>query len=323
MPVNTRVICSFSILFFRLSMPLRAQPDSAGMSGSQGENAPKGSWLALSAGKAFVRNEGERQYLALGVSYHIRFQSNLISLRLNALPYSGIEGEAFPFTLRLRFIELGALYGKVIDMPFGHLSFSGGIAGLLASPSFPGSIDFVTIGFPVEVQALATNSWAGIGLSLISNINPENTFAGLKMMVAFGDLRGVRETRSEVNEKPEDNPSPRNLRIVKSIGFGVLAAGAGAGGGSLLVGVTTHPHGEDAGLALLAGAALGAPILMPIGVHLGNESRGNLALDYLPLVGTGTAAILISGNAHDASPFVMLAIVDFAGTVLIEHLLGQ
>ena len=124
-------------------------------------------------------------------------------------------------------------------------------------------------------------------------------------------------------EDSGDSVSTRELRIVKSIGFGLLGAGVGFGLGSLTVEITSHPHGEDAGVALLAGGAIGASLLMPIGVHLGNECRGNLALDYLPLLATGGGALLLAGQAHDASPFILLGIVDFAATILVEQLVGH
>lgn len=122
-----------------------------------------------------------------------------------------------------------------------------------------------------------------------------------------------------------DNSTPLGLRIAKSVGFGLLGAGAGFGLGTLIVGITSHPHGEDAGRALLAGGAIGVPILMPIGVHLGNESRGNLALDYLlPLAASGGGALLLySAHPNGLSPFIILGVVYFATTVLTEQLVGQ
>lgn len=299
------------------------QPDTVSTEDLPNAHEPLGSWFGLSFGKAFVRGESERSYLAAGVSYHYRFRSNLISVRFNALPYPDISGESFPFNLRLRFLEVGALYGKVIDMSFGHVSFSAGCAAVLASSTFPGPVEFTALGIPVEIQALATTSGAGIGLSLISNINSGHSFAGAKVIVGFGSLQGHQDAGKTNPGDFEDRSMPQELRIAKSIGFGLLGCGVGFGLGSLIVELASHPHGEDAGLALFAGGIVGAPIVMPIGVHLGNDSRGNLALDYLPLLGTGAGALLLVGNAHDASPYIILGIVDFAATILIEHLMGH
>ena len=134
-----------------------------------------------------------------------------------------------------------------------------------------------------------------------------------------------RSTWNTNLEDSMDNSTPRGLRIVKSVGFGILGAGVGFGLGSLIVGITSHPHGEDAGLAFLAGGAIGVPILMPIGVHLGNESRGNLALDYLlPLAASaGGALLLYTSHPNGLSPFIILGVVYFATTVLTEQLVGQ
>ena len=73
-------------------------------------------------------------------------------------------------------------------MWFGHISFSAGIAQMRASRIYPGPEEFTTLGFPVEIQAVAA-SWAAVGLSLISNINSENSFAGVKVIIGFGSLR--------------------------------------------------------------------------------------------------------------------------------------
>ena len=42
----------------------------------------------------------------------------------------------------------------------------------------------------MEIQTLATTSGAGIGLSLISNINSGHSVAGAKLIFGFGSLQG-------------------------------------------------------------------------------------------------------------------------------------
>lgn len=85
--------------------------------------------------------------------------------------------------------------------------------------------------------------------------------------------------------------------------------------------LASHPTGEDTGLALSGGGAIG----VPIGVHLGNECRGNLALDYLiPLgIAGGVGALLIPLHPAGLSPFIIVGVVYFAATVLTEQLTGH
>jgi hypothetical protein len=154
------------------------------------------------------------------------------------------------------------------------------------------------------LQPAATDQWKG---------SPAMAVVGVGSREFWGD------TAQDAGEKE----TPKGVRIVKSVGFGILTGGAGFGLGAGAAQVVAHPHGEDAGLAIVGGGLAGVPLLFPVGVHLGNESRGSLALDYLPVLATGATVLAIAPTSHDATPFIMLGIADIVVTVLIEHLVGN
>lgn len=91
-----------------------------------------------------------------------------------------------------------------------------------------------------------------------------------------------------------------NDRVLDMFGGGVLGAGVGAIGGGLL-GAAFATAGcarsgdEDCGLAhILVGAAIGEVALLPLGVHLGNRSRGSYAANLAVSV-----AVLLIGSRVD------------------------
>jgi hypothetical protein len=151
-------------------------------------------------------------------------------------------------------------------------------------------------------------------------------FQGSSLLLRTSFMRSENEGhlyyRSTRLDDSAGSSDRRGLRIVKSAGFGIVGGAVGFGLGSLAVGATSHPQGEDAGLALLAGGAIGVPIVFPIGVHLGNECRGSLAMDYAPLVVTGAGAFMLgrSGNLHSIVPLIILGVADLVGTIVIEQL---
>ena len=75
--------------------------------------------------------------------------------------------------------EVGVLYGRSAPGDFGFASVAAGMGVVQGETTI--------IGLPVEVQAyLRPLPFAGLGVTLFGNINPEQPFGGLAIALQLG-----------------------------------------------------------------------------------------------------------------------------------------
>ena len=75
--------------------------------------------------------------------------------------------------------DLGVLYGRSAPGDFGFASVAAGLGVVQGETT--------TIGLPVEVQAYLRHlPFAGLGVTLFGNINPEQPFGGLAIALQLG-----------------------------------------------------------------------------------------------------------------------------------------
>jgi hypothetical protein len=114
------------------------------------------------------------------------------------------------------------------------------------------------------------------------------------------------------------------------IAGGALAGTAGffAGalvGGSIADGGIFGEEGcdvEDLGClinGILAGAAIGESILLPVGVHLGNGRRGNFPVGLVTSMGLAGLGVAAAYAVNDPAPLVPAAVVQLVVGVLLER----
>lgn len=96
--------------------------------------------------------------------------------------------------------------------------------------------------------------------------------------------------------------------------FGGLYLGSAIGGGNRIC-------GDDAcGLEEAAyGAVIGESVLLPLGIHLANHSRGNYGLSLLASAGIAAVGIAAISATDDASPLIAVPIAQIVSSILIER----
>lgn len=67
------------------------------------------------------------------------------------------------------------------------------------------------------------------------------------------------------------------------------------------------------------GGAVGESLMLPLGVHLTNGRRGNLALSTAASAGIAALGILAVYATGDARPLLVVPLVQLAATITIEH----
>lgn len=106
--------------------------------------------------------------------------------------------------------DVGVMYGRSAKSKYGFASVSAGlglVGGVKRGTYLGDNLDdgygwfvikidryekdeFVTLGFPAEIQAFWTPlSKLGIGITLYGNLNPEKSFAGFLVSIQIGNLR--------------------------------------------------------------------------------------------------------------------------------------
>lgn len=108
----------------------------------------------------------------------------------------------------------------------------------------------------------------------------------------------------------------------KSIGYGLAALVGGFGLGALIGSSTTGYSADDEWIPIVTGGVIGASVSYPIGVHLGNDRRGLLVLDYLPLLAGGAIAGS-GGNTVGEGALIVGGLVYLVGTVVFCHNFGE
>jgi hypothetical protein len=114
------------------------------------------------------------------------------------------------------------------------------------------------------------------------------------------------------------------------IAGGVLAGTAGFFAGAVIAGNIAEggifgEEGcgvEDLGClinGILAGAAIGESILLPVGIHLGNGRRGNLPLGLVTSLGLAGLGVAGAAGVDDPWPLVPAAVAQLVVGVLLER----
>lgn len=116
------------------------------------------------------------------VSY--QFGTHLLSLR------GSVTGEVFGD----HFSDISLLYGRATTHPSYHVSFAAGIARVTGQRNEglfgPKEKLSATIGFPSEMQIYwKPASFFGLGITGFTNINREQSFAGMALSLQLGKLR--------------------------------------------------------------------------------------------------------------------------------------
>jgi hypothetical protein len=122
-------------------------------------------------------------------------------------------------------------------------------------------------------------------------------------------------------------PAPQPADPIGAIVGGALGGSLGLVGGAF-VGVAmacgaSSCTGEYAGYgAALLGLLIGEVLLLPVGVHIGNGSKGNLAKDVGVSAGTAAAAIILGSMTESYAIFALAVAAHFGLTVRAERTAG-
>lgn len=105
---------------------------------------------------------------------------------------------------------------------------------------------------------------------------------------------------------------------------GVLGGTAGLFGGAIiggrLGGGNSICYDDPCGLEeALLGAVIGETVLLPLGVHLANHSRGNYGYSLLGALAVGAAGIGLAGATDSAELLLAIPIGQIISSVLIER----
>jgi len=144
--------------------------------------------------------------LSSGISFSHQTGKQLITVRSTYNEELNIFGPS-PAE---RVWDVGVMYGRSAKSKYGFVSVSAGlglVGGVKRGTYLGNNLDdgygwfvikidryekdnFVTLGFPAEIQAFWTPfSKLGIGITLYGNFNPEKSFAGLMLCIQIGNLR--------------------------------------------------------------------------------------------------------------------------------------
>lgn len=84
--------------------------------------------------------------------------------------------------------ELGVLYGRVVQRPWGHAAIAGGLAYTTVNPCPESSSnDCATVGVPITAEAaLRLGSVAGVGAQGFVNLNSRTVYGGLAVFLQLG-----------------------------------------------------------------------------------------------------------------------------------------
>lgn len=147
-------------------------------------------WLSVGLGKSrFIHG-------MVAAGYEPKNKSSIIISR-----YS-VTGELISFAQpALKTSEFGLLYG----LKKGNFSLASGLSAvwgrfrgkymyteptpLMGSGYHYETINYTTVGIPVEIRYITSTKHAGIGITAFGNLNNKNSFAGLNISIYVGRLK--------------------------------------------------------------------------------------------------------------------------------------
>ena len=144
-----------------------------------------------------------------------------------------------------------------------------------------------------------------------------------------GTLKAQRLTSSPFpsidQPPPATDPSlhavPRQQVSPALLVVGGLAGGAvGVFGGGLIGAKVTENDCEDCAVEGAAyGAVVGGSALLPLGVHIANQRRGNLGLSLLSSLAIGGLGLAIALETNEAAVLIPVPVLQIVSSILIER----
>lgn len=109
---------------------------------------------------------------------------------------------------------------------------------------------------------------------------------------------------------PQTAPATHRPSVGRPILGGLLGGSVGFWSGLFIAGNIAEENCDNEDInclltSILAGAAIGESVLMPVGIHLGNGRRGNLPLGLL--ASAGIAGLGIAATAATAEPAFLVS----------------
>jgi hypothetical protein len=126
----------------------------------------------------------------------------------------------------------------------------------------------------------------------------------------------------------QDPPFPQPRHPTGAVLGGILGAGIGAFGG-VLAGYAVGCRGDRCPGDLdflgpaIVGLNLGEALLLPVGVHLGNRTAGNLGTDVAVSLGMGVATMLLAVPTESGVILAVGGLAQFGLTVWAERAAGS
>jgi hypothetical protein len=152
---------------------------------------------------------------------------------------------------------------------------------------------------------------------------------GCILLLAFAPTTAVAQGNASKELRLEwVSPGLADSRSAPVLAAGGLIGGAVGVVGGFYVGAVLASDEDTEDLDFLsggvAGAAIGEGLLLPLGVHIANGSRGSYATSALLSVGLAAAGLLALEAAHydpPTSPIVLIAvpIAQIATSIAIER----
>jgi hypothetical protein len=136
------------------------------------------------------------------------------------------------------------------------------------------------------------------------------------------DLAQAQETAaapdSALPERPILSPH-RQPGLFPPIAGGILGGTVGLFAGGVIGSAISDEQTDTIEEGGLWGLAIGETLLLPIGVHVGNKSQGNLLADIAVSTGVGAATIALGVMSNDGEGFLVGTIAQFIAVVATER----
>ena len=112
----------------------------------------------------------------------------------------------------------------------------------------------------------------------------------------------------------------KQVSMVGPIWGGLLGATVGLFGGAFLGSASFGQRGYDAVGGAIVGAIIGEVLVMPLGVHYGNNRQGKFGLDLLSSAAVAGAGLLMMNTlSADESFLLLLPVLQIGATVAVER----